>query len=155
MFLIYKRLIYDQYRNEFRKCFFSSIDDENEDLDFIKVVKVQSFDHQTQILPLQSVLRIEEWKWKTIVRDIIRKQIDRADENIDKLEESKMQLFQSKSFHPLNPLSLADSDGERDYLTEKIGKISRVTNSYSFPGLICMKLFQKAEKNLKSFFSNI
>eukprot|EP00111_Clytia_hemisphaerica_P021657 TCONS_00063677-protein len=95
-------------------------DEENEDLDFIKVVQVQSFDHQTKTLPLQSVLRIEESKWKTIVRDMIRKQIDKADENIDKLEESKLQLFKSKSFHPSNPLSLVESDGERDYLTETI-----------------------------------
>ena len=98
-------------------------DENDDDLDFIKMLKVQMYDQHIQVVPIKSAIRIKEEQSKRMVREIIRKQIDTADENIDKLEESKLQLFRSKSYDRLLLTDTANSDGKkRDFLKEKIGE---------------------------------
>ena len=91
------------------------------------MLKVQTYDQLIQVVPIKSAIRIQEEQSKRMVREIIRKQIDTADENIDRLEESKLQLFRSKSYdRMLLTGNHGDSNGDgktRDFLKEKIGKI--------------------------------
>ena len=84
------------------------------------MLKVQTYDKKVQIVPIKSAKKISEEDYMRNIRDILRKQIDIADENIGKLEESKIQLYRSKSFDP-SLGSPRKYDEERDFLKEKIG----------------------------------
>ena len=109
------------------------------------MLRVNTYNQHIQIVPARTAVRVSEERSKRMVREIIRKQIDTVDENIDRLEESKMQLFRSKSYDrsavygnnsmmvPSGITFIDDAfdgvDGddadssERDFLKEKIGKI--------------------------------
>ena len=130
-------------------CIFLISDENDDNLDFLKILKVQTYDQLVQAVPIKSAIRIPEEQSKRMVREIIRKQIDTADENIDRLEESKLQLFRTKSYDRVllngNPVNNVDDGKTRDFLKEKIGKKKCFFLLFYTP-LACISIIQDSVK---------
>ena len=84
------------------------------------MLKIRTFNERNEIVPIKAAIKITEEQYKRFTREILRNQIDKTDRNIGILEESKSQLFRTKSYDP-DMNSPRKYEEERDFLKDKIG----------------------------------